>query len=393
MYVGAGSGPLTEAAAAWAGLADEVGSAADACTATLSQLTGGGWHGPSAASMAAAAAPYAAWLRETAGHAARAASQASAAASAYQTTFAAMVPPPVIAENRARLVSLTATNLLGQNTPAIAATEAAYSAMWAQDATAMYRYAGDSAAAAALNPLGTPPATTTGTAGQAAATTHATATAASSAPSTLSQLLAPSMGGWNIFSPANGSSDLGLSGLLNMLSGATHSSLGNFLNDYFNNSVFSSGFENPTGIFNVFNAFDYLLIYAAQDAMASNALGAGGLGVLGPMTSQIHSIGAVPAGAGTLAGVHGGQPEVTAGVGEAKLVRTLSVPPRWAAATASAVAAGTAAIPGTSALPLGVGAGSTMLPGAPMPGAVRGKRRARRYGFRPVVVAHPPAGG
>ena len=40
--------------------------------------------------------------------------------------------------------------LLGQNTPAIAATEAQYAEMWAQDAAAMYGYAGSSAAASQL---------------------------------------------------------------------------------------------------------------------------------------------------------------------------------------------------------------------------------------------------
>ena len=51
------------------------------------------------------------------------------------------VPPPVIAANRAQLMALIATNFFGQNTPAIAATEAHYSEMWVQDATAMYGYA------------------------------------------------------------------------------------------------------------------------------------------------------------------------------------------------------------------------------------------------------------
>ncbi len=39
-------------------------------------------------------------------------------------------------------MSLVATNFLGKNTPAIAATEAHYGEMWAQDAAAMYAYAG-----------------------------------------------------------------------------------------------------------------------------------------------------------------------------------------------------------------------------------------------------------
>jgi PPE-repeat protein len=46
-----------------------------------------------------------------------------------------MVPPPIIEANRALLQALVATNLLGQNTPAIAATETLYAEMWAQDAT------------------------------------------------------------------------------------------------------------------------------------------------------------------------------------------------------------------------------------------------------------------
>lgn len=47
------------------------------------------------------------------------------------------VPPPVIAGNRALLMALIATNFLGQNTPAIMATEAHYTEMWAQDVAAM----------------------------------------------------------------------------------------------------------------------------------------------------------------------------------------------------------------------------------------------------------------
>ena len=56
------------------------------------------------------------------------------------------MPPPVIEANRTLLMTLIATNILGQNTPAIAATEAHYMEMWAQDAAAMYGYAGLQAA-------------------------------------------------------------------------------------------------------------------------------------------------------------------------------------------------------------------------------------------------------
>ena len=51
---------------------------------------------------------------------------------------------------------LVASNFLGQNTAAIAATEAQYGQMWAQDAAAMYGYAASSAVATRLSLFNTP---------------------------------------------------------------------------------------------------------------------------------------------------------------------------------------------------------------------------------------------
>nr|WP_234774152.1 PPE family protein [Mycobacterium tuberculosis] len=62
MYSGAGSSPLLAAAAAWDGLAEELGSAAVSFGQVTSGLTAGVWQGAAAAAMAAAAAPYAGWL-------------------------------------------------------------------------------------------------------------------------------------------------------------------------------------------------------------------------------------------------------------------------------------------------------------------------------------------
>ncbi|WP_157011510.1 PPE family protein, partial [Mycobacterium celatum] len=160
MYAGPGSGPMLAAAAAWQELAVELNSAAAHYGSLISGLTGGAWAGPSAVSMAAAATPYVGWLAATAGQAEQAAAQAATAAAAYETAFAATVPPPVIAANRSLLATLVATNVLGQNSPAIAATEFHYAEMWAQDAAAMYGYAGASAAAAKLTPFTAPPQTT-----------------------------------------------------------------------------------------------------------------------------------------------------------------------------------------------------------------------------------------
>ncbi|MGH3523243.1 MAG: PPE family protein, partial [Mycobacterium sp.] len=94
MYAGPGSGPMLAASAAWSRLAAELGSAARAYESVVVGLTDEGWLGPASESMAAAAAPYAAWMGATAGQAEQAASQAAAAASAFEEAYAAVVPPP-----------------------------------------------------------------------------------------------------------------------------------------------------------------------------------------------------------------------------------------------------------------------------------------------------------
>ncbi len=189
MYVGPGSGPMLAAAAAWDGLAAELHSVASAYQSAIAGLTAGSWLGPASATMAAAAAPYVAWLRGTAGQAEQTANQATAAAAAYAAAFAETVPPPVVAANRTLLMALVATNLFGQNTPAIATTETQYAEMWAQDAAAMYGYAGSSASATALTAFTTPPSSTNGggQGSQAAAAAQAAATSAGNVQSTLSQ--------------------------------------------------------------------------------------------------------------------------------------------------------------------------------------------------------------
>ena len=192
MYAGPGSGPMLAAAAAWDGLATELQSAAAFYMSVISGLTAGPWLGPASASMAAAAGLYVAWMSTTAAQAEQAATQAKAAAAAYEVAFAATVPPQVIAANRALLMALVATNLFGQNTPAIAATEAQYAEMWAQDAAAMYGYAGASASATTLTPYTPPPqsANPGGLGGQAAALAQATATsAATNTQALVSQLI------------------------------------------------------------------------------------------------------------------------------------------------------------------------------------------------------------
>lgn len=157
MYAGPGRAPMLTAATAWDELSRELNTSASSCRSVVAGLATDSWRGPSSALMADAASRYLTWLHATAGQAEQTATAARAAAAAYQTARAATVPPPLIAANRLRLTALIATNFFGQNSPAIAATEADYERMWAQDAVAMHSYAASASSAATLTPFTAPP--------------------------------------------------------------------------------------------------------------------------------------------------------------------------------------------------------------------------------------------
>jgi PPE-repeat protein len=389
MYSGPGSVPLLTAAAAWNELAAELRSTATTYGSVILGLTSEGWRGPASTSMAAAAASYATWINTTAAQAEQTAVQAAAAANAYETAFAMTVPPPVIAANRSLLMSLMATNILGQNTPAIAATEFHYAEMWAQDAAAMYGYAGSSAAAAQVTSFTAPSQTTNpaGQARQAAAVAQATGTSAGmDTQATLSQLtstIPTALQG--LASPAaSTSSSSGLSGILGLLTGpgSGSSQLDNFWNQWgpnanIWNTIFSSGFYMPS---NTLGAFTSLFGGAAAgQAAAGQALGQAGLG--GALAGPLSGLGGLP-GLGGL----------SAGLSRATSIGPLSVPPSW-----------TAIAPPIS--PLASALGGTPLSGPPpivpgMPGIplahTAGHSTAGdvpKYGFRPTVVARSPAAG
>ena len=210
MYAGPGSGSMLAAAGAWNGLAAELNSTAASYESVVSGLTSESWLGSLSASMAAAAAPYVQWMSATAAQAEQAATQANAAAAAYETAFAMTVPPAVIAANRSLLTTLVATNVVGQNTPAIAATEAQYAEMWAQDAAAMYGYAGSSATASTLTPFASPPPTTNaaGAGGQAAAVAQSSMSSGSQVITALPQALQSLASSTAAAAPAQSLSDL-----------------------------------------------------------------------------------------------------------------------------------------------------------------------------------------
>src|ERR1700758_1161344 len=202
MYAGPGSGPMLAAATAWDVLAAELYSTAASYGSVISDLASG-WLGPSSIAIAGAGPPSVSWRRATAaagaygsgrsataGQAAATGAQAKAAVAAYEAAFAMTVPPPVIAANRALLMMLIATNFFGQNTPAIMATEAQYMEMWAQDAAAMYGYAGASQTASTFTPFMSPLPSTNpaGFGAQGAAGAQAAATPAGTAGQTVAPL-------------------------------------------------------------------------------------------------------------------------------------------------------------------------------------------------------------
>jgi PPE-repeat protein len=297
---------------------------------------------------------------------------------AYEAAFAATVPPPVIAANRAQLMVLVATNFFGQNTAAIAATEAQYAEMWAQDATAMYGYAGSSAAASQLTSFSQPAQVAAATAPttQAAAVTQASATSAGTGQSTLSQLLATLPGALqSLASPASsgsGSSTTGLSGVLNVIFGANGSAFGDFLNSEVLNSIFASGFYMPARYLGTMSGFMGLAGNGADAAAA----------VPGPAADAVET---PLRGVGVLGN--------SAGLGRASLVGPLSVPPSWATPAPLHNPLSTT----LGGAPLGapspaVAASTPPVPLANMAGDGEG-RAVPQYGFRPRFVARPPAAG
>jgi PPE-repeat protein len=361
MYAGAGPGPMLAAAAAWDDLASELGSTASSYQSVVDGLSGS-WQGPSSTSMAAAAAPYVSWMNATAAQAEETANQARAAVAAYEAAFAATVPPPVILANRTLLMTLIATNILGQNTPAIAATEAHYMQMWAQDATAMYGYAGSSAAATQLTPFTEAPQTTNPSAEplQAAAVTQATSTSsASNIGSELTQFIdslptaLQNLATGLLQSPTTGSTNL-LSGLSlpQMLSASLPPGLETDLTNW--NTIFSTITSGPYSIQGLESIpGGPFLSFGQGYAWGQNGQGAAAfLAGPKPITGALAPL-AMELGTPHLSAAFGAGP-VSGSMGRAALVGSMSVPQGWTQAApeirtlAAALPANLAAAPEAS---------------------------------------------
>lgn len=363
MYTGAGAGPMMAAAAAFSALADELATTASASQAAISNLTGEEWIGPSSATMVTAVEPYLAWMHTTAGQLQQAASQAMASAAAYEAAYAMTVPPPLIAANRAQLAALTATNVLGQNTAAIAATEAQYGEMWAQDAAAMYGYAASSAAAGRLSPLTSPTSTTDpgGLGTQAAAVSRATATSAQTAG--LRQTVASAPDAVRMFAaPLDPPPAL--------------SGLDSFFGNPVVNNVGNAGFDVVS--WNVFNTIVSNVLYNhTLDAAASAGLAGDVQGVVG---------GAALVGATAPVGTAGlGAAPVLASMGSAAPVGGLSTPVAWSAATPGPSAATSVGSGWTAPIEEPHTTWATGMPAVASAGR-GGYGMGPRYGVKPTVM-------
>ncbi len=429
MYSGPGRATMLAAGAGWESLAAELNAAAGGYQSVIASLTDESWLGPTSMSMAAAVAPYISWMTATAEQCEHAATQATAAATAYETAYAMTVPPALIAANRARLVALVATNIFGQNTPAIMATEAEYSEMWAQDATAMYHYAANSASASTFSTFSSPPQTTNpgGLAGQAGAVAQtagarahtATAQIISSLPQTLQGLATPgSSSALGVSPTAIGGSvaSLGSSGLsapLTALSSITDTSgktvtktagagTGALSGLVSSASSLLSGNTGSMAL-DVFGLGSDLAGLGGDGAgLGSDGAGLGfdGYGLsldfagLGSITG---ADGGAASGLGSLGSVAGLESGASASVGQAASLGTLSVPPTWAEAVSSV-----APLPAfdANAAPGGWGAGPASVSGTtvskvPLGGMVgrESEGAVQRVGFRASVIPRSPVAG
>jgi PPE-repeat protein len=387
MYAGPGAGPMLAAAAGWDGLAAEWDTAARGYGSIVTELTSAPWVGPASTAMVAVAAPYVAWMSATAAEAEQAAMQARAAAAAYEAAFAMTVPPPVIAANRALLMALIATNFFGQNTAAIAATEAHYAEMWAQDAAAMYGYAAASATASVLSPFSPPPTTVSaeGVAAQAAAVNQAAATPAGNTASTVSAATSAA----TTMSTTVASGTTTATGTTGAATGAATAST---LPDWMvgPNGLIATLFGASSGMWTAETYFAYGSVGSVNSLLGY----AGGLLPGAPAPSPALGGALPPPGAIGAWGT-----PVAANWGQAARVGALSVPQTWTAATPVAEItpvsepAGIASINTAASSNAGT---SGLLRGIPLTGTGTGRRSAgyvTKYGFRYNVLTRSPSAG
>ncbi|BBX44350.1 PPE family protein [Mycobacterium cookii] len=406
MYSGAGSGPLMAAASAWDMLAADLEAAAGSFQAIVSELTGSSWLGPSSMRMVSATTPYVDWLAGTAGQAAQTGIQARMAAAAYESAFAGTVPPAVIAANRALLAALVATNFLGQNTPAIAATEAHYMEMWFQDGLSMDTYAAASEQAVVL-PQQTPaPATSDGglssdLAAAAQSIENSITTALNNLSTTLQGLLSGN-------STAGTTSTNGLSSALSSavtnLTGASSTAHSAAATSGASTAATAPAVGSATSSLLPIQGAYYATMFAsmpvkmlmsmANSMNASQALQAGQQAMLADVSSLVDA--KLKALMGGISGqMRGFGSSLTAQLASAQRLGGLSIPNGWASNAPEMVRAAPV-LPANSVAPLNP---SAALPNSPYTQALMGAMNGRGMGTQAAKTAsvkvetRTPAGG
>ena len=390
MYSGPGSSSLVAAASAWNSLAAELASTAQGYDKVVLQLAGEEWLGPSSAIMAAAVQPYVAWMTTTAGQAEQAAAQAQSAAAAFEAAFAAVVPPPLIAANRAELTQAAQTNVLGLNNGIIAQLEAQYAEMWAQDSAAMFSYAGSSAAASKVTPFVNAPqiANPAASSLQSAATTASSGNSAQTAiqnalngiTGKLQSMANPAAVGGN---PITDALQNPFQEIWFLLTGQTilPTNLGALANGY---QPFASFFYNTEGL-------PYFSVgmgnFGTQIAKSSGWLGGAAPAAAGAAAKAVPGLGA---------GVGGAGGQVAAGLGSGAHVAGLTVPPAFPGAQLASAVKPMSAVPVSEPITAGEGGAGNMFGGMPVGAGALGRGGAGvgpRYGFKPTIMPRPlPAG-
>ena len=364
IYSGAGSAPLMAAAAAYANLGAEISTTATQWESIIALLTSEQWTGGGSAAAATAAQPIITYLTETAATLEQASAQATASAAAFEAVYAAVVPPQLVITNRTTQAALLPLAIIPTVAAEIAALDAQYAEMWAQDAAAMAAYQAASLAAGVLSPV-TPLTSTTSPA--TAATADSVALGTDSTAGTAQALLAPVTSAAPLatdpitptFPGLLGSIDnfLGTPAVLNSINGGVNTAAWFVMNTI------------PTAV-----SLGHTLgtVPAIPFALTDSVTPLAGGMVQGTMVGSVSGAGA------------------SAALGEATAVGGLSVPAGWNAAAPASLASSTAPLEGSGWTAAAEAEPVTAMPGMPgMAAAAKGAGAygsGPRYGFKPIVM-------
>jgi len=145
----------TAAAAGHQVLAQMLAAEIAAMGANTAATATAGWHGAGGTAMTMSATEFMAVMSLAVAWFEEASVSAGEIVSAYHLAETSMIPGPVCETNLTTTAALVASNILGQNTPAIVALVAEYQEFWIQNASVASTY--QAAVSAALGVLATPP--------------------------------------------------------------------------------------------------------------------------------------------------------------------------------------------------------------------------------------------